>query len=105
MREFEDVANVNRGLYQRAKFRAFVNYKDAVKKYTGANGYIFFWDKVAKAPYWYNPTDKIFVTGENKSSVRLKCEFVKKEKLGGFMFWELPTDLPQGGLYEAIDMN
>lgn len=105
MREFENVSPVNNGLYQPTKFLEFVDYKVGVNKYTGANGYVFFWDKKAKAPYWYNPTKKVFVTGENQTSVRLKCEFVKKEKLGGFMFWELPTDLPKGGLYEAINMN
>lgn len=104
MREFENVQLANWGLYQPAKFRDFVDYRIGVNKYTGANGYIFFWDKIAKAPYWYNPTERVFVTGENKTSVRLKCEYVKKNKLGGFMFWELPTDLPQGGLYEAIDL-
>ncbi len=105
MREFENVPATNWGLYQPAKFKNFVDYKNGVNKYTGANGYVFLWDKAAKAPYWYNPAEKIFVTGENKASVQFKCEFIKKERLGGFMFWELPTDLPRGGLYEAIDMN
>jgi len=105
MREFENVSPANWGLYQPTKFLGFVDYKDGVKKYTGANGYTFLWDKVAKAPYWYNASKKIFVTGDNPTSVRLKCKFIKKEKLGGFMFWELPTDLPRGGLYEAINMN
>lgn len=103
-REFENVENVNNGLYQPTKFLDFVNYKVAINKHTAANGYTFYWDNVAKAPYWYNPSKKIFVTGENKKSVQLKCEYIKKHKLGGFMFWELPTDLPKGGLYDAISL-
>jgi chitinase len=105
MREFGNVENVNHGLYQPGKFLNFENYQKTVNKYTKENGYVFYWDKTAKAPYWYHAEKKIFVTGENKKSVRLKCRYIKKHKLGGFMFWELPTDLPVGGLYEAIRLN
>ncbi|MCU7695414.1 glycoside hydrolase family 18 protein [Haoranjiania flava] len=105
MREFENVPAKNNGLYQPAKFLDFVDYRVGVNKYTKTNGYTQYWDNVAKAAYWYNPAKKIFVTGETKASVREKCAYIKKHKLGGFMFWELPTDLPKGGLYEAVKLN
>ena len=101
-REFSDAANVNNGLYQAATFKNFVDYKDGISKYTEANGYHDFWDDKAKAAYRYNPQERIFVTGETKRSVALKCKYIIKQKLGGFMFWELPTDLPNEGLYDAI---
>ncbi len=103
-REFENVQNVNHGLYQPTKFKNFVDYKVAVNLHTPENGFIFYWDKKAKAPYWYNEKEKIFVTGENKESVAIKCKYVKKHKLGGLMFWELFTDTPENGLYDAIKL-
>lgn len=103
-REFDSVQNVNNGLYQPTKFLAFIDYKIAVNKHTPENGFVSFWDDKAKAPYWYNAEKKIFVTGENKTSVKLKCDYVKKNKLGGLMFWELFTDTTKNGLYDAIKL-
>ena len=103
-REFADVENINHGLYQPTHFLNFVDYKVAVNKHTPENGYTFYWDNKTKSPYWYNPQNKIFATGENKTSVALKCEYIKKNKLGGFMFWEINCDLPEKGLYDAIKL-
>lgn len=101
-REFANVENVNNGLYQPTAFLDFVDYKAAVTKHTEANGFHQYWDNKAKAHYWYNPQKKIFVTGDTKKSVELKCKYIKKNKLGGLMFWELFTDTPKDGLYDAI---
>lgn len=101
-REFQNTSDDNNGLYQPTVFLDFVDYKAAVNKHTEANGFHRYWDKKAKAYYWYNPEKKIFVTGDTKETVRLKCKYIKKHKLGGIMFWELFTDTPTDGLYDAI---
>jgi chitinase len=104
-REFEAMTNTYNGLYQAAKFRDYVPYNIGVKRYVSDSGYVFFWSTKNKSPYWFNSTKHIFATAENKASVTFKCDYVKKNKLGGIMFWELYTDTPEDGLLDAIDVN
>ena len=47
----------------------------------------------------------IFVTGDDKQSLKAKSDYVKKKGLGGLMFWELPLDMPENGLLDVIDLN
>lgn len=104
-REFSTEDTLNNGLYRPAKFTGFVDYNKAVNKHTPETGFQYFWDNQAKAAYWFNKEKKIFVTGDTKESVSLKSKYVRNNKLGGIMFWELPTDLPKGGLLGAISVN
>ncbi len=103
-REFGDVSQVNNGLFQEGRFLRMVDYTTTIDKYTSQNGYKYHWDRKAKSPYWYNREQQIFVTGENKRSVKLKCRYIRKHHLGGLMYWEIKTDNPNHGLYEAIKL-
>lgn len=104
-REFANVENINNGLYQPTTFLNFVDYKVARNKHTPEKGFIYHWDKTTKSPYWYNSENKIFVTGEDRNSLHFKCDYIKRKKLGGVMFWELNTDTPKDGLLNAINMQ
>lgn len=55
-------------------------------------GYRSYWDKKAKAPYLYNATDKKFISYDDERSVKYKCKYVLRHKLGGVMFWEYADD-------------
>ena len=101
-RTWKNVENVNNGLYQSGEHIEGVSFKNFATTYTEANGWKYFWDEKAKAPYWYNESIKTFATGDDTTSIKAKTEYVKSKKLGGIMFWELVLDTPQNGLVNAI---
>jgi len=98
-RVWENVPPEKNGLYQPGKFKMGVDYKDFPEKLTG---FQFYWDETAKAPYAYNPAQKLFATFDDKKSLGLKTKYVIDEKLDGIMFWELSGDTYKDGLVDAI---
>ncbi|MES1214057.1 MAG: glycosyl hydrolase family 18 protein [Bacteroidota bacterium] len=101
-RLFDSVQNVNNGLYQSAKFRSYISGKFIVDSLLQKEGYVYTWDDVAKAPYYYNPVTQSFLTFENTISLTLKAHYVMDKKLFGIMFWQLTEDKLQDGLLKAI---
>ena len=100
-RLFDSVQNINNGLYQPARFKSYIPGKlipDMMEK----GGYVYFWDDVAKAPYYYNPATQSFLTFENARSLSLKTRYVMEKGLFGIMFWQLAEDRQQDGLLNAI---
>ena len=91
-----------KGLQQKvtSSFRAggFSQIKDSLEN---KKGYKTYWDKKAKAPYLLNVAEKRFISYDNERSVRLKCNYVKKQGMGGVMFWEYSSD-PKGYLLNTI---
>jgi chitinase len=102
-RVWKEVANVNHGLYQTGVATEGINFKNYQTIFTKENGWEYFWDTKAKAPYWYNEKDKLFATGDDINSVKEKTNYVIKKKLGGIMFWELTLDKAKNGMVDAID--
>jgi len=101
-RLYSDVGPDNNGLYQSGKFSGYLIYKDFDKKLGTESGYTQYWDDIAMAPYAYNSATRTFATYDNEESVRLKVHYVKKNKLGGVMFWELGGDKASQGLLDII---
>lgn len=101
-RIWENVPDINNGLYQSGKFKAAQSIVkiDELKK---ENEYSFYWDDTAKAPYVYNKKLGLFYTYDDKRSVGLKTRYALNKKLGGLMFWQLGEDYPKDGLLEEID--
>ena len=102
-RVFDGVDSVNNGLYRATKFKSFVPYRTFPKNITAEQGYNFYWDDVAKAPYAYNAAQKLFATFDDSTSIDLKTKYALDKGLNGIMFWELTLDKPEHGLLEAID--
>jgi chitinase len=102
-RIWEDVPATNNGLYQPGKFKMSMNYKNIVKELTIENGFQYFWDSSAQAPYAYNGEKKLFATYDDKKSIQLKTKYVIDQGLHGIMFWEQTLDLSNGGLLDEID--
>ncbi|MGQ1788218.1 glycosyl hydrolase family 18 protein [Saccharicrinis sp. GN24d3] len=54
----------------------------------------------------YDAVDSVFITYDDPQSIRLKASYVRKNKLGGMMFWQLSQDSKEYDLtwtmYEAI---
>ena len=83
----------NNGLYRRAKASARAGGFDYLKdSLENKNGFIKYWDDVAKAPYLFNQQTKVFISYDDERSIREKCAYIKKNNLGGAMFWEYGHD-------------
>jgi chitinase len=102
-RVWENVPEKNHGLYQSGKFKTGVDFKDFEKELSNENGFEYFWDDKTQAPYFYSKDKKLFATGDDLKSIRVKTKYVKDQQLQGIMFWELTADVNHNGLLEAID--
>lgn len=102
-RVFDNADSANNGLYRSAKFKSFIPYKTFPTTLSKEDGYQSHWDDVAKAPYSYNASKKLFATYDDSLSVDLKTKYALDKGLNGIMFWELTLDKPKNGLLEAID--
>lgn len=100
---WENVPVTANGLYQPAKFKTSAHYSKLVTDFGAANGYNYYWDDVAKAPFLYNRAQKVFITFDDKRSLQAKTLYAIDKKLGGIMFWQLAEDVYQDGLLDAID--
>jgi len=69
---------------------------------SGNDGYVRYWDPVAKVPYLYNVEKQTFVSYEDPESLAAKCGYVMQHKLGGVMFWDYASD-PSGTLLHALN--
>jgi chitinase len=98
------VSPQNNGLYQLARgpWKGQGRYSSIRENYEDKNGFIRFWDPVAKAPFLFNANDSIFITYEDTVSVRLKTEYAAKKGFAGIMFWQLGGDTDKDGLVNAI---
>jgi chitinase len=102
-RIWENVSSTHHGLYQPGKFKTSVAYYDFAQYFNDSLGFKYYWDKKAKAPYQYNAGKKLFATFDDKKSIRAKTAFIRRNKLGGIMFWELGQDLKENGLVEEMN--
>lgn len=57
-----------------------------------AAGWTYQWDNLAKVPYLTNSNNTKLITFDDTVSVRIKCEYVKQNSLGGVIIWELSQD-------------
>ncbi|MFC2124183.1 glycoside hydrolase family 18 protein [Bacteroidota bacterium] len=103
-RAWKGVPPENNGLYQTSRdiFISWAQYGDIREKYEGINGYVRYWDPVAKAPYLYNAQDSIFFSYDDTVSVKLKTSYAREKGLGGIMFWQLGDDTDDYSLVDAI---
>lgn len=101
-RTWKDVAPENNGIYQQGVFQSFVPFRKHAETLTPAAGYSKFFDQDAKASWSYNAHEKVFATYDDEQSIAAKVEYVKKNQLGGIMFWELTLDRPTQGLLDAL---
>lgn len=104
-RTWEGVVATNNGLYQSGKFKDFIGYNQFPERISAGNGFAFYWDSTAKAPYAYNAAQKIFATFDDKHSIEAKTQYVVEKKLGGIMFWELSHDTAKDGLVHTINQT
>lgn len=101
------IFNVNNdagnGLYQSGSFDQGISWKNFDKKMMQQQGYVYYWDDTAKAPYMYNKTLKKLFTYDDEQSMTFKTQYAVDKHLNGIMFWQLGDDKPVNGLLDAID--
>lgn len=102
-RMWENVPSARNGLYQSGKFKTGINYNKFKTELSPEKGFVSYWDDVAKAPYAYNASNKLFITYDDKRSMQIKAKYVADNHLNGIMFWEITNDTYQDGLLDAID--
>ncbi len=91
------------GLYLPAQFYHGLSFSHFADTINIANGFTQYWDTVAKAPYAFNMQRKLMATYDDTVSIKLKTEYVVKNKLNGIMFWQLADDSFSNGLLDIID--
>jgi chitinase len=101
-RVFTNSTDANQGLYQPTKFAYGISFKQFKEKFSAENGFKYYWDDVAKAPYLYHTDSKSLVTFDDPKSISLKTKYVIDQKLNGIMFWELNDDTYTNGLLDVI---
>jgi GH18 family chitinase len=74
-----------------------LDYKDIAENYLnnqgeGINGYTYYYDEEAEAPYLWNPTTGTLITYDNPKSVRAKAKYALENDLGGIFSWEIDAD-------------
>lgn len=89
------------GVYQEASGGGSYNYHEIADSLIQTGRFQVLWDSTAQVPFLWSEIDSIFVTYEDKRSIRLKVDYVKRQQLGGIMFWQFNGD--NGDLLQAID--
>jgi chitinase len=67
-----------------------------------SQGFVRYWDSVAKAPYLYNAQTQTFITYNDAEAEKARTAYVKRNHLGGIMFWQYSGD-PENILLDAIN--
>lgn len=82
------------GLFQKYKESAYpdgISTPDVKKLLASDEGYIRYWDDVAKAPFLYNGTT--FITYTDEEAIKEITNYAKAKGLGGVMNWEYAHDM------------
>ena len=91
-REWTNVPNANNGLFMSGSLQeSNYHYDRLMSEYVNRNGFTRYWDDNAKAPYLYNPYSGIFLSYEDKDSIKYKCEIVSRERVRGVMIFDYIT--------------
>lgn len=104
-RLWKEVAPINNGLYQPGTHVEGFGFQEFAAQFSAAKGYQYHWDDVAKAPSYYSATEKTFATFDDRRSIAAKVNYIKQQRLGGIMFWQLPHDAEREGLLDAIHQS
>lgn len=102
-RLFQVADTTNNGLYLPAQFYHGLSYSRFSDTISVSNGFVQYWDSVAKAPYSFNIERKLLATYDDSESIKLKTDYVISHRLNGIMFWQLADDNFNNGLLDVID--
>jgi chitinase len=106
-RGYGSVAAVNNGLFQRGDYQAAqgwgsggIDYRTLRQKDPERNGFTRYWHEQAQVPWLYNAQTRTWISYDDPRSIAAKAAYVREQRFGGIMFWELGGD--DGSLLRAI---
>ena len=104
-RGWTGVTPANKGLYQPAAGPAPGTWEAGVEDYEAAkaklaSGFVRYWDGHARTAWLFDGST--FWTYDDPVAMKEKAKYVRKQGLGGLMFWELSGDTPDGELIGSI---
>ncbi|WP_409476834.1 glycosyl hydrolase family 18 protein [Stenotrophomonas sp. Y-13] len=92
-RRFGDVEPVDAGLYRKyGSEGGFIDWREIVRGRLGAPGWERHWDPQAQAPWLWNPATRQLITYDDPQSLAIKAAYVRRNRLGGIMYWEQRLD-------------
>ena len=53
------------------------DYGDLAANYVNKNGFVRYWNDVAKVPYLYNATTGTFISYDDSESMKYKTDYIK----------------------------
>ena len=65
---------------------------DDIKQLKNAQGYQYYWDDTAKAPFLYNSSTGGWITYCDDRQVQELAKYIKQKNLGGMFYWEYAGD-------------
>ncbi|GAB3518525.1 glycoside hydrolase family 18 protein [Photobacterium alginatilyticum] len=68
-------------------------YWDLKRNYTAEQGYQYGYDEASEAPFLWNPQKQVYISFEDKRSVKAKTQWAKEKGLAGVFTWELSGDV------------
>ena len=86
-------------------YRGDIAYAELQRELLNDPAYVRGWDSAAQAPYLWNREIGTFVSYEDTRSLTAKAAYIKKNNLGGVMYWEHRHDPDQTlltALYNAL---
>ncbi|QEC79890.1 glycoside hydrolase family 18 protein [Mucilaginibacter ginsenosidivorax] len=83
----------------RAPAGGYTRLKDSL---LNRNGFIYYRDSTAGAPYLFKASTKQFISFDDEWSVKNKCQYMVDHQMAGVMFWEYADDKKEY-LLDAID--
>jgi chitinase len=92
-RAFAGVDAGNNGLnraYER--YQGDLGYAELKDRLIGREGFVRYWDERAQAAFLWNGKLRTFISYDDPEAIRAKAEYVRENRLGGMMFWELSQD-------------
>jgi chitinase len=88
-----EVNRAKRGLNQPAGcFLDSYSFSTLLREYVNHAGFRRHWDRRARNPYLWEPVSATWITYDDPESLRHKARFVKRNRLGGVMYWEHSHD-------------
>ncbi|NHA04588.1 glycoside hydrolase family 18 protein [Mucilaginibacter sp. HC2] len=86
-----DVAQNGLGM-KRAEYVHVGGYTLIKDSLLNRNGFKYYRDRNADAPYLFNAATKQFISYDDEWSIKAKCHYLIKHKMAGVMFWEYADD-------------
>lgn len=96
---YDNVKNLNNGLYQSHSGGAALSYDKIASSYLNNSSYKYYYDTTSKVPWLFNGST--FISYDDANSIRIKGEYIRSKPFAGAAIWELSQD-SKGVLLDSL---